>query len=93
MADYLKATAKVPQSFSFNGFRIRPGEHFTSESPAMTRTLLAIGFAEREECFDADKFAAVLLQTGEITQETTVDAPRKRGRPKGYKRRDVRAEG
>jgi hypothetical protein len=94
MADFLNATAKVPSSFAFDGRRVRPGDHFTSDSPRMTRTLLDIGFAELAEDSSWNIGAKVISEpnTSNVAATFVVDVPRKRGRPKGYKRRDMQAE-
>lgn len=78
MADILKATALVPDSFVIDGKRIRPGEQFVSPSTRVTHLLVRVlGFADLTD----------------VPRETPVEVhAQKRVRGKGsYKRRDMRA--
>lgn len=61
----------------------------------MTHTLLDIGFALLDE--DGSSWnirgEVVAEASRENLHDSAMVAPRKRGRPKGYKRRDMRVEG
>lgn len=88
MPDYLKATANVPASFSFNGRRVRPGDPFVCYSPRLTVSLLEMGVAVRDERYTVEPGPLVPVRR-DVIASPPASAPRKRGR---YKRRDLRAE-